>query len=210
MCHQAKMQMRKTKTAAWMHTVFTWEIINTCQTKYNTQVQSWQPKACSYATHKIKLQQIKPVIKNESVYFYNVCLAKAMMTLSRLLRNTQIQQPKDANVRGFMVVSPSSSLCSTHLFLRDHGSSVVSHAPVANMLLLISSKDKFHPVIGLREVLFQLHNLGPGLWASCLATSLKHDLIDSDSRVNRRLQINNTVFTRHIINSNCTYQWRTV
>lgn len=57
-----------------------------------------------------------------------------------------------AHISGFIDVSPSSSLCSKHPSLRDHKSLVALHAPLANVLLFISSKDEFHPVSGLKGI----------------------------------------------------------
>lgn len=50
-------------------------------------------------------------------------------------------------------VSASPQLCLKHRSLRDHISLEMSHAPFANTLLFLSSKEEFHPVSGLRKVL---------------------------------------------------------
>lgn len=92
------------------------------------------------------------------------------------------------------------------------GLSVVSHAPVANMQLLISSKDKFHLVSGLREVLFQLHKLGLRHWASRCQCNI------SETRSNRQrwrresdtADNQHILFTWLLLNSHCTYWWGTI
>jgi len=61
---------------------------------------------------------------------------------------------------GLTDVLPLCSVWSKHLSSRDCGSFSGVTRTSANMLFLISSKDKFHTLIGLREVLLQLRKAG--------------------------------------------------
>lgn len=100
-------------------------------------------------------QTDKTSSKNKCLLAFRLSSCHSSDTAKQLSRSTSTKWGTDHCVLSCLCFC----FCLKHLSLRDQGPLVKSYAPVANMLLLISSNAKFHPVSGLRKVLFQLHKL---------------------------------------------------